>query len=128
MKEIPLIWKIRFFGIIIPNGGEIAVNSGSASAHYSLFDPAESQGVINGTENISGDPLFVDQDGLDGILGTSDDDFQLQASSPAINIGSNGFTDYPSHDILGKVDRVSLIWEPTSSGSTLPPRSSPEAR
>ena len=88
-------------------GGEIAVNSGSASAHYSLFDPAESQGVINGTENISVDPLFVDQDGLDGILGTSDDDFQLQASSPAINIGSNGFTDYPSHDILGKVDRVS---------------------
>ena len=39
---------------------------------------------------------------MDGILGTSDDDFQLQASSPAINIGSNGFTDYPSHDILGK--------------------------
>ena len=35
-------------------GNEIAVYSGSASAHYSLFDPAESEGVINGTENISG--------------------------------------------------------------------------
>jgi predicted outer membrane repeat protein len=35
------------------------------------------------------DPLFVDPYGVDGILGTEDDDFHLASDSPAIDSGTN---------------------------------------
>jgi hypothetical protein len=47
------------------------------------------QGGYAGTENTSGDPLFVDANGADNIYGTLDDDMRVQAGSPAIDTGSN---------------------------------------
>ena len=38
---------------------------------------------------ITGDPQFVDADGLDGIGGTLDDNLRLQDTSPAIDAGNN---------------------------------------
>ena len=35
------------------------------------------------------DVLFVDPNGVDGILGTEDDDFRLAPGSPAIDSGTN---------------------------------------
>ena len=39
--------------------------------------------------NIDAIPLYVDEDGVDDILGTLDDDFRLQAISPCIDAGNN---------------------------------------
>lgn len=47
-------------------------------------------GAINGEGNIDADPLFVDFDGADDIVGTADDDLRLSFGSPAIDAGSNG--------------------------------------
>ena len=84
-----------------PQGNDIYVNSGTASANYSLFDSSQSIGSISGTNNESGDPLFVDADGADNIYGTVDDDLTLQSNSPAVDNGSTSFSSYPSTDISG---------------------------
>jgi predicted outer membrane repeat protein len=83
------------------SGNDIYVNTGTASANFSLFDPGQSIGAITGTPVSSSDPLFIDADGTDNIYGTEDDDLRLQASSPAINQGSASVSDYPSTDING---------------------------
>lgn len=43
--------------------------------------------TVLGVGNIGDDPLFIDQDGPDNLLGTADDDLQLLAGSPCINGG-----------------------------------------
>ncbi|MBI5508374.1 MAG: hypothetical protein HY903_06445 [Deltaproteobacteria bacterium] len=47
------------------------------------------QGVlVNNSRNINGpDPLWVDADGADDLLGTPDDDFHLSPASPAVDRG-----------------------------------------
>ena len=82
-------------------GNDIWVNSGTASANNSLFDPTQSSGSIMGTSNIALDPFFVDADGADNILGTVDDDVSLQSTSPALDIGSTTFSNYSDMDIIG---------------------------
>ena len=47
-----------------------------------------SEGLPPGATDLDADPLFVDPDGADGILGGAgwaDDDFRLQPGSPAID-------------------------------------------
>ncbi|MBA7476634.1 hypothetical protein ES707_12025 [subsurface metagenome] len=46
-------------------------------------------GGYTGTGNINADPLFVDADGDDNIVGTEDDNLQLLAGSPCIDAGDN---------------------------------------
>ena len=48
-------------------GNEIYVNSGTASANYSLFNPAQSIGTISGSNNQNSDPLFTDANGADNF-------------------------------------------------------------
>ena len=45
--------------------------------------------VTYGSGSLTTDPLFVDADGLDNIIGTLDDDLRLSANSPAIDAGNN---------------------------------------
>ena len=45
-------------------------------------------GIDNG-HNIDSDPLFVDADGLDNMIGTSDDNLRLDKNSPSIDTGTN---------------------------------------
>ncbi|NOT02109.1 MAG: hypothetical protein HOP29_15965 [Phycisphaerales bacterium] len=42
-----------------------------------------------GTANGSADPLFFDPDGVDGIVGTADDDLRPIGGSPAVDSGNN---------------------------------------
>ena len=84
------------------SGDDIYVNSQSASASYSLFDPSKSTEILNGANNLSNDPLFIDLNGSDGILGTIDDDYNLQSTSPAIDQANSSAANYSSTDILGK--------------------------
>jgi len=62
--------------------------------------------------NTGDDPMFVDPDGPDDVLGTADDDLRLQPDSPAINAGDPEFvsevgeTDPDGHPrvLCGRVD------------------------
>jgi len=47
------------------------------------------QGGWSGTGNIEEDPLFVDANGLDNIVGTEDDNLRLSPGSPCIDAGVN---------------------------------------
>ena len=84
------------------SGADVFVNSQTATASYSLFNPTQSSGSLTGSNNLSSDPLFTDADGADNTYGSADDDLTLQSSSPAINQASTSVTDYPSTDLLGK--------------------------
>lgn len=97
-------------GIYNLTNGTVIVNSifwgnkkGFASISKSSIegDPANItysniEGGYTGIGNINQDPLFVNQndlDGVDNIFGTSDDGLELRDGSPCINSGA--FLDYP---------------------------------
>ena len=66
---------------------DMIYNVGGASPVVTYSDVP----YIDGTGNINADPMFVDPDGPDNILGNSDDNFHLRAGSPCIDAGtSNG--------------------------------------
>jgi subtilisin family serine protease len=46
-------------------------------------------GDLGGVGNIGDDPLFIDADGDDDIVGTADDDLRLSLGSPAMDTGDN---------------------------------------
>ncbi|MHC4544496.1 MAG: right-handed parallel beta-helix repeat-containing protein, partial [Planctomycetota bacterium] len=46
-------------------------------------------GDLGGIGNIGDDPLFVDADGIDNIVGTDDDNLRLLLGSPCIDAGDN---------------------------------------
>ncbi|MCH8149545.1 MAG: right-handed parallel beta-helix repeat-containing protein, partial [Planctomycetes bacterium] len=74
--------------ILWDNGGDpINVQNGVPTTNYNCiegFGPP-----LVGVGNIAFDPLFVDPDGADDIVGTEDDDLRLHECSPAINVGDN---------------------------------------
>ncbi len=59
----------------------------TVSVDYSCIEGLT--GALGGSGNIGDDPLFVDQDGPDGIPGTEDDDLRLGAGSPGIDAAFN---------------------------------------
>ncbi len=58
-----------------------------------------------GYGNISHDPLFVDADGADDVIGTADDDVRLAAGSPCIDAGTETAAHLPAYDFTGG-DRI----------------------
>ena len=90
------------WGNTATTGNEIYVNSGTASANYSLFNPAQSNGTISGSNNQNSDPLFTDANGADNVYGTEDDDLSLQSSSPALDNASSSVANYSTTDLLGR--------------------------
>ena len=61
---------------------DVAGSGGSAAWDASLG--------ADGGGNIDVDPLFVNPNGLDGLVGTIDDNLRIMAHSRAINAGDNG--------------------------------------
>ena len=47
-------------------------------------------GALGGSGNIDGDPFFIDVDGADAEIGTTDDDLRLTLGSPAIDAADPG--------------------------------------
>ena len=66
-------------------------------------------GTIPGQQSSGANPILVDADGADNILGTADDDLRLHPTSPYIDAGANAFIprDYEDVDLDG------VIMEPT---------------
>jgi hypothetical protein len=58
-------------------------------------------GSISGTSVTNENPLFLNVNGEDGILGTIDDDYSLSPTSPVINTGNNGYVSAFPTDITG---------------------------
>ena len=81
---------------------DIYKNTGTVLINNSLFLSSQSSELPSGIGNLSGDPLFIDANGADNLVGTEDDDFGLQASSPAIDQASPSVAGYTSFDVLGK--------------------------
>jgi predicted outer membrane repeat protein len=59
------------------------------------------QGGYPGMGNIDIDPLLVDPNGLDGIIGTDDDNLRLLPESPCIDVGDNSVVDANIPDLDG---------------------------
>lgn len=80
-------------------------SSGNPVFSYSNIENSFSGGSwdtalgVNGGGNIDVAPLFVDIDGDDNIIGTVDDNLQLQADSPCIDAGNNLIAPLDSGDI-----------------------------
>ncbi len=86
-----------------PDGHEIAavgdsmlttrysnIEGGEGDVHIVPIDPGYPDPVVVwGPGNIDGDPLFLDPDGIDNIIGTVDDDPRLAAGSPSNDAGDN---------------------------------------
>ncbi len=66
-------------------------------------------GGWGGTGNINDDPLLVDPDGPDDVIGTDDDDVRISAESPALDAGNN---DAIRQDV-GDIDRDGRTSEKT---------------
>ncbi|MBL9148827.1 MAG: right-handed parallel beta-helix repeat-containing protein [Phycisphaerae bacterium] len=84
-------------------------NVGTAAAPASQVTTVNSTVFIN-TSNITGglgsnavnaDPLFVDRDGADGLIGTIDDKLALRGSSPCIDRGSTSNIPSDAADLDG---------------------------
>ncbi|MFQ5462592.1 MAG: right-handed parallel beta-helix repeat-containing protein, partial [Phycisphaerae bacterium] len=54
-----------------------------------------------GTGNIDQVPGFIDADGFDNVLGTSDDDLRLSPDSPCVNTGNNALLPPDTTDLDG---------------------------
>ncbi len=59
-----------------------------------------------GVGNIDADPLFVDADGIDNIVGTEDDNLRLSFGSPCIDTGDPGYVAGPNETDLDGNPRV----------------------
>ncbi|UCE59199.1 MAG: hypothetical protein JSU63_17365 [Phycisphaerales bacterium] len=59
------------------------------------------EGGWPGVGNVDADPLFVDADGADDILGTLDDNLRLSPGSPCIDAGDNAEVDACGTDLDG---------------------------
>jgi probable HAF family extracellular repeat protein/predicted outer membrane repeat protein len=59
-------------------------------------------GTLEGTGNISVNPLFADADGADNVVGTADDDLHLSGGSPCIDAGdTEALPSYLTADLDG---------------------------
>jgi len=92
------------------SGNEIALENSSTIAVYycdvqggqaGIYDDLSSNTINWETGNIDEDPLFVDPNGTDGIIGTEDDNLRLSPGSPCIDAGDNAVVDANSTDLDG---------------------------
>jgi predicted outer membrane repeat protein len=87
--------------IVWENGAEPIVASPGTSVSYSNV---QGGWPGDGENNIEADPLLLDPEGPDGVLGTNDDDFRLLSGSPCIDAGDNTAVPADTPDLDGDGD------------------------
>ncbi|MHC5054789.1 MAG: choice-of-anchor Q domain-containing protein [Planctomycetota bacterium] len=91
-----IVWDNR-----APTGPQL-MDSGTPSCTVMNTDIGQSGGFLDGGGNIDSCPLFVDANGPDDIVGTTDDDLRLRAGSPCIDAGwGDNYVFVPSTDLDG---------------------------
>jgi len=75
---------------------EIYVSTGTTTVNHS-----DVQGGYPGPGNINKDPLFVDADGPDDVVGTNDDNLRLLSGSPCIDAGDSTAVSNDASDLDG---------------------------
>jgi predicted outer membrane repeat protein len=78
---------------------QIHTLSGTPVVNYSLVQGGWSG--AGGSGNSASDPLFIDADGADNIVGTDDDDLRLGFASPAVDAGNNAAVPADTADLDG---------------------------
>jgi hypothetical protein len=95
-------------GSVVVRNGIFWDNAGAAIAPQDADDVTVSfsdvQGGWPGAGNIEADPSFLDPDGADGTLGTIDDNYRLQETSAAIDVGDDGSLPADEFDVDGDMD------------------------
>jgi cysteine-rich repeat protein len=66
-------------------------------------------GMFDNGTNIGDDPMFVDPDGGDNVVGTDDDNLRLQQGSPCINAGDDAAVPPDTCDLDGDFDTTEKI-------------------
>ena len=102
----PTITNCILWGDSAPTGPEIFNDNSTPTVTYSDIAGA---GVYIGTGNINDDPLFVDADGPDNIVGTEDDNLRFLPDSLCIDAGDNSAVPADTADLDNDGDTV----EPT---------------
>jgi len=107
--SIPTISNCIFWG----NSGMLGAMNEDSQIHVYQGNPAPLvnysciqgwTGLFGGTGSIGDDPLFVDSDGLDNIVGTVDDDLRLRLGSLCIDAADNSSVPPDTQDIDGDND------------------------
>jgi parallel beta-helix repeat protein len=98
----PTVTNCILWGNTAPTGAQM-YNEESSSPVVSFSDVQDSWA---GTGNIDADPLFVDANGPDDIIGTQDDDLRLLFGSLCINAGDPNYTPAPDETDLAGNPRV----------------------
>ena len=92
-----ILWGNEANGKTDESAQLIATGIGGVAVDYSCVQGLT--GDLGGIGNIGDDPLFVDLDGADDILGTEDDDLRLSPGSPCIDAADNSVLEACSLDI-----------------------------
>lgn len=82
---------------------QINLNTGTSSPSLNIDNSCVQDwtGALGGSGNIGNDPLFVDADGPDDVLGTDDDILLLTAGSPCVDAGDNSALPADGDDLDG---------------------------
>jgi parallel beta-helix repeat protein len=95
--------NISIFNNIVSSNDAMQISDGSGVASVSInksliygYKGLSWTNEVKGTNAIEADPLFVDVDGADNIIGNLDDNLDVTDASPAINAGTN--TGAPAFD------------------------------
>ncbi|NOT01666.1 MAG: right-handed parallel beta-helix repeat-containing protein [Phycisphaerales bacterium] len=87
----PMVSNCILWGNVDSGGtdesAQIDTQVGTPTVNYSIVQGGWTG--AGGTGNSAADPLFFDADGVDGIVGTADDDLRPIGGSPAIDAGDN---------------------------------------
>ncbi len=95
-----VFWRNAAFPGGMPDYSEsrqISFTGSVTTVNYSLIDGLT--GTLGGVGNLDIDPLFVDIDGPDDIMGTVDDDLRLRPISPLIDAGNEAALPPDSADL-----------------------------
>jgi hypothetical protein len=90
--------NIQIINSVLWDGGDEIFNNDGSTITITYSDI---QDGWTGVGNIDADPLFVDPNGPDGVIGTQDDDLRLSAGSPCIDAGDNSAVDPNGTDLDG---------------------------